>query len=108
MALRRAEVLGFKHQIFDQRLVLDVRLVLPRTPDLALVRGHVLAIVRGAGELHVVSDHHRTPVQPSTTDDPLQIRQVEVLVVVDEDEVERAECEAVLSLESGDGRAVVG
>src|SRR3954452_1752585 len=82
-----AEVLRLEHQVLDERLVLEVRLVLDGAPPRALGLAHVPAVRGSAGQADVVGDHHRTLAQPATLDDPLEVGQVGVLVVVEEDEV---------------------
>ena len=54
-----AQVLRLEHEVFEQRLVLDVRLVLDGAPALALDLFEVGAVPRCPGELHIVGDHGR-------------------------------------------------
>src|SRR5436190_2358324 len=102
-----AEILRLEHEILEQRLVLDVRLVLDRAPALALLLFHVGPVLRRSGELDVVGQHDGAGMQPSLLHDALQVGEVHALVVVDEEEVERALAEAELAAQPLDRGSAV-
>src|ERR1051326_4311813 len=60
-----AEVLGLEHEVLEQRLFLDVLLVLDRAPALALLLFHVGPVLRRSRELDVVGQHDRPGVEPA-------------------------------------------
>ena len=66
-----------------------VRQGLPSAP-------HVGPVLGRAGKLDVVGDHDRAGMQPALLEDALEVRQVGLLVVIDEDEVHRSLAESVL------------
>ena len=103
----RAEVLRDEHQILDYGLVLDVGFMLDRAPKPALVLNHVSAILGSAGHLDVVRHRQRAGAQSALAQDQLQVRQIGVLVVVQEDQVDRAGGKAMLSTQRVDGLTAV-
>ncbi len=67
-----------------------------------LVLSHELAIVRGAGELHVVCDNDRTWVELACLENALEVGEVGLLRMIHEHEVNRLRREAMLGLEQRD------
>ena len=96
-ARRGSEVLRLEHEVLDQRSGTRrgsrARSCASRLPSLL---AHVTRGTRARRDLHVVGHDDRARPQPAALEDPLQVGQVGVLVVVDEHEVERARREPVL------------
>jgi len=103
----RPQVLRLEHEVLQQRLVLDVGRVLGRAPRLTLAFGHVGAVLGRTGVLDVVGHDNGARAQPPPLEQQLQIREVGVLAVVEEHEVDRLRPEAVLGLERVECRAPV-
>lgn len=84
-----------------------MRTMLDGAPERALVVPHVGPVRRRAGELDVVGHDYGAGVQPALGLYPLEVGQVSVLVVIDEDEVERPLRDAVLFTKPTEGFTAV-